>query len=311
MEFNTQWFLHGVSANMTHLAQQKVRKTLGAVRVQEGVVGKTYPFNLMSPDDWDQVTGRDQPTTYGNPGQSKVRAQLVDFDKFYLVDTLDEIREMVDPRSAVTQALTYGRERTLDDRLLAPRGLTAAGVADTPVGGILGLKTTVDEAAESTGLSALPAAQQILHGSTGLTMAKIMDAKLILDVNNVDEDERYFFYSPIGSRVLLTDNQVTSADYNTVRVLVAGQFPMDQAWMGFKWRMTTRLPSTTIAGPHVIRQCIAVQKMAAGMAVGMVSGIEVDKAVHMRNNWQVGAKLSAGAVRIDDLGVVQVDIQET
>jgi hypothetical protein len=310
MFFNEEWFFHGVQAAVQHLAQQKERRTTGAVREEHGVKGKTHPFNLMSPQEWQQVTGRDQPTTYINPGQSKVRAQLVDFDAFALVDTLDEIRTLTDPRSAVTQALIFGRERTMDLRLLGPAGLSPTAVAGTAVGGILGLKTTVDEAAESTGLAALPAAQQILHADTGLTMAKILDTKEKFDTANVDPDDRYFFYSPRAMRKLLTDPQVTSSDYNTVNALNRGGFGKDETWVGFKWRLSTQLPVSVIAGPKTIRSCIAVQKMAAGLAVGLLENLEVDKAVHMRNNWQVGGKLSAGAVRIDDLGVVQVDIRE-
>lgn len=310
MFFNEAWFIHGVNGAVQHLAQQKVRRTEGACELKEGVTGKTWPFNLMGAQEWQQVTGRDQPTTYINPPQSKVRASLVDFDAFALVDTLDEIRELADPRAAVTQALVYGRNRTLDARLLRPLGLTPAGVAGTQIGGILGLKTTVDEAAESTGLVALPTTQQIVHADQGLTVAKIATAKLKMDNAGVDEEDRYLFISPFAMNNLLTDTTVTSQDYNTIRVLNAGQFPMDGTWYGFRIRQTIGL-STQLDSAKVIRNCIAVQKMAVGMAVGLITALEVDKAVHMRNNWQVGGKLSAGAVRKDDSGVVQIDVRES
>jgi hypothetical protein len=87
---------------------------------------------------------------------------------------------------------------------------------------------------------------------------------------------------------------------------------MDATWYGFKWRMSTRLPlAVAPAGTANIRSCIAVQKQAVGLAVSLVKELEVTTAVHKWNNPQVVIKLSAGGVRIDDNGVVQVDVDES
>jgi hypothetical protein len=51
--------------------------------------------------------------------------------------------------------------------------------------------------------------------------------------------------------------------------------------------------------------------MGAGLALGMVKGVEVDKNPARWNNMQCVIKLSGGAVRIDDSRVVQIDIDET
>lgn len=303
--FNEAWFIQGVNTAVRQLSQQKKRKITGAIRWEEGVTGKTWPFQRIGSLDMVDAT-RDSDTTYLNPPQSKRRAVLLDKNAAVLLDRLDQVRELINPMSEFTQILVYARERQLDRFALSVPGLSAAGVAGTAVGGILGLATVVDEAAESTSLAALPTGQQIVNGGTGLTMAKILQAKQLMDTAEVEEDDRFFFYSPIGMQKLLSDTQVTSSDYNTIQSLTRGGFAEDQSWVGFKWRMTNRLPK---AGN--IRACVAVQRMCAAMAVGLITDIDVSMAPHKWNNPQAICKLSAGVVRVDDTGVVQVDIDES
>ena len=71
---------------------------------------------------------------------------------------------------------------------------------------------------------ALPAAQKIAHGSTGLTIAKLVEAKQKLDEKSVDPSiTRYIVCSPKQISDLLNNTTVTSADFNTVRALATGQ----------------------------------------------------------------------------------------
>jgi capsid protein len=301
-----QWFIHAVSDNVTHLAQQEQTEAMAAVRVREGVVGKTYPFQRMAQVSLTEQFVRDGDTQYLNPTLSKRRANLRDFNGALLIDDFDQVKTLTDPQSEFAMALVRARNRTIDDLILGVRGLTAAGAADTPVGGILGLAPTVDEGAETSTTTALPSAQQIVNAGANLTMAKIRQAARIMNLSDVDMNDRYFFYSPVGMDKLLSDTTVTSSDYNTIKALQQGGFPQDAVWMGFKWRMSNRLPKT-----GNIRQCIAVQKSCVGFAVAIISDIEIDKAVHKWNNQQVLIKFSGGGVRIDDAGVVQVDIDET
>jgi hypothetical protein len=312
MDQLSQWQIHAISDNVTHLSQQRETKAMAAVRVREGVVGKTYPFQIMAAVSMSQITTRDGDTQYINPTLTKRRANLLDFAVAALIDDFDVLKTLTNPQSEVAQAIVNARNRTLDDLILGVAGLDAAAATGTAVGGILGLATTVDEGAESTATSALPTAQQILHGGTNLTMAKIRQAGEKMDSADVAEDDRYFFYSPLAMRSLLADNQVTSSDYSSINALQQGRFPMDAVWYGFKWRMSTRLPvAVPPAATASVRSCIAVQKQGVGLAVGTIQGVEVTTAVHKWNNPQVVLKLSAGGVRIDDNCVVQVDVLET
>jgi hypothetical protein len=303
---NEAWFIHAVSENVTQLAQQKTAVVTGSCRTKEGVVGKTWPFNRIGSEDMIQITTRDGTTQYANPPQTKRRAVLLDFGLAVLIDDFDEIKTLTNPMSEHAQIMGYALARKRDALCLSVDGLVAAGTAGAGSGGFLGKVTTVDEAGETTSLTDLPSAQQIVHGSTNLTMAKIRSAKLLMDNADVEPEDRYIFASPGGVSKMLTDATVTSSDYGTIKRLIDGGFGMDETWMGFKWRMSTRLFK---AGN--IRQCIAVQKMGVGLALGLVKGVEMSKNPERWNNDQAIIKLSGGAARIDDARVVQIDIDES
>lgn len=293
MFWNEQWFIHAVSDNVTQLSQQKRQKTSGSYRVKEGVVGKTYPFQRIGQMELQPVTTRDADTVYANPPQSKRRAILSDFSLAVLIDSFDELKMLANPQSEAAQILTYAREKRMDSITL---GAALASVVN------------VDESAESVSTSPLPPAQIIVNGGTGMTMAKVRVTQRMMDEQNVEESDRYFFYSPAAAEQLMRDSQLTSSDYNTVQVLARGGFRDDDEWMGFKWRKSTRLP---VVGTPAIRSCIAWQKMGMGVAIAQIGSVEVDKAVHKNNNMQALIKLSAGGCRIDDTCVVQVDVDET
>ena len=67
--------------------------------------------------------------------------------------------------------------------------------------------------------TSLPAGQKVAVGSpaSGLTIAKLVSAKKVLDQNNVDPSiKRYIAVHPEQIEDLLNDSTVTSADFNTV-----------------------------------------------------------------------------------------------
>jgi hypothetical protein len=302
--FNEAWFIHAVNDTVVQLAQQKTSKVRGAIRTREGVTGKTDPWQRIG-DVAMQPIARDSDTEYINPPQSKRRAVLVDRAAAVLIDELDQVRMLTNPQSEFSQILAFARERELDNITLAKSA--------TDLGGILGTATNVDEAGETTSQGSmlttggpLGVGQTIVNGGTGMTLSKLLDMKQIFDENNVEQSDRYMFYSPRAMRKLLTDTQVTSADYNTVKALAQGGFPADAQWLDMYWRMSTKLPKS-----GNIRSCIMLQKMGIGLSVGLIKSIEVSVAPHKWNNMQVIVKLTAGAVRVDDLAVGQIDIDES
>ena len=314
--YDEAWFHHALTDTVYQLAQQKPSKMYSAVRVKEGVTGKTQPFDRIGPVSMAPITQRHQVGVGSDIPKTKRRVALKDFYVRVYVDDLDQVRQLPSLQSEDTQQVAYSRNRHLDVLITA---------------GALGTATNVDEANESTSTTALPTTggpgnvgQVIVNGSAGLTLTKIMDAKWIFDENNVDSEDRYFFYSPRGMRRLLEDTKVTSSDYNTVKALVSGGFSEDEMWHGFRWRMSNLLPKAgvitlpdgqlypVITSPGAnIRSCVAWQKNALGAAVAGIGGISVKDRPDMIRTTQVELVLSANAIRIEEVGVLRIDIDES
>jgi hypothetical protein len=304
--YNEAWFIHQVTDAVHHASQQRKAKTTGTTIRKDGVVGKTVPFNVLSSFEMEEMMSRDGDTQYLNPDQSKRRAVLRDFAAAITIDSFDVVKELANAESEFTMGLAFARNRREDRMVLSVPGRVAAGTAGTGVGGAIGKASTVDEGAETSSTSDLPAAQQIVNGGTNLTMAKVRAARALFDAADADEEDQYFFASPSGIAKLLTDSTVTSSDYSTLQALSQGRLGPDILWMGFKWRTSTLLPKT-----GNIRQCIAYQKRGVGYATSSVKALETGLDPGKWNNPFVMAKFSGAAVRIDDNLVVQCDIDET
>jgi len=111
---------------------------------------------------------------------------------------------LIDPTSSYANAAAYAIGRAVDDAIID----AADGTALTGKAG-----------ATST---SLPAGQIVGVGSPagGLSIAKLVNAKKILDQNNVDPSiKRYIAVHPEQIEDLLNDSTVTSADFNTVNSL--------------------------------------------------------------------------------------------
>jgi hypothetical protein len=109
---------------------------------------------------------------------------------------------LIDPTSSYARAAAAAIGRAMDDVIIDALGGTA--------------KT----GKEGTTSTSFPAGQKIAHGSAGLTIAKLVEAKKKLDANSVDPSiKRYIVVSPEQIEDLLNSTTVTSSDFNTVNTL--------------------------------------------------------------------------------------------
>ena len=79
------------------------------------------------------------------------------------------------------------------------------------------------------------AGQQIAAGGTGLTKAKLIQAKKLFRQNEADAEngeELYIGYTGEQLEDLLSQTEPASSDYNNVKALVDGTI---KRWMGFEW----------------------------------------------------------------------------
>ena len=106
---------------------------------------------------------------------------------------------LIDPTSSYARAAAAAIGRAQDDVIIDALG----GTAKTGKGG--------------TTSTSFPSGQKIAHGSAGLTIAKLVTAKKLLDAQSVDPSiKRYIVVSPEQIEDLLNNTTVTSSDFNTV-----------------------------------------------------------------------------------------------
>lgn len=279
--------VHAYTREVQRLAQQSVSKLRQSVRVKAGVTGKTYNFERLGPSDLVPIT-RHSPTPLLNPEHSRRRLTLSDRGGAIILDKQDQVRMLIQPQNDYAQNHAASINRFYDDLIIAAA---------------LGNSTAVD-AADATTNVALPVGQQIAAGSAGLTFAKVNQALRILNANNVPYGNRVAVISPVGLEDLLATTQATSADFVNLKAIQEGK--LQGTWMSFEWIVSTRLPITTNT-----RSCIFYHRNAIGLATAIDMYTSVSTRHDLNDATQVYAAVTAGAVRIEEELLVQVDIDES
>lgn len=207
-----------------------------------------------------------------------------DYEWADMVDDQDKLRMLIDPTSPYAQNGAYALGRSLDAAIIA----AALGDAKTGENG-------------STTTAFATATQSIAVGATGLTIAKLRQAKRILMANEVDVENDPLYIAVTATQVdnLLGTTEVTSADYNSVKALVAGQV---DTFMGFKF-IHTELLGVDGSGD---RRCIAWAK--SGLHVGMWNDINAKITERADKSYatQVYVKGTFGATRVEEKKVVEI-----
>ena len=207
-----------------------------------------------------------------------------DYEWADMIDDQDKLRMLIDPTSPYAVNGAYALGRAMDDLII-----TAA----------LGTSMTGENGSTSTSFAT--ATQQIAVGGTGLTIAKLRQARRILMANEVDVamDPLYIAVTATQLDELLGTTEVTSSDYNTVKTLVSGDI---DTFLGFKFIQCERL-GTDGSGD---RRCIAWAK--SGMHLGMWNDIttKISERADKSYATQVYVKGTFGATRTEEKKVVEI-----
>jgi len=282
----TTAFVEQYSSNIQMLSQQKGSILRDKVRL-ESVTGKNAFFDQVG-----SVTATVRSTRHANTPQSDTphsrrRVSLVDYEFADLIDDLDKVRMLVDPTSTYALAAAYAMGRAMDDAIIS----AATGSADTFP---LGVSTPV----------ALPASQIIAEaGTTGMNIAKLREAKEIIDLADVDPSlPRHIIVSPKQISDLLGTTEVTSSDFNTVKALAQGDI---NTFLGFNFIVSNRL-----AVASQIRDCIAFVSDGIALAVGKDSTARIDERADKGYATQVYYSAAFGATRMEEDKVVKIQAYE-
>lgn len=281
----TTAFVNQFSSNITMLSQQMGSLLREAVDV-ETVTGEKAFFDQVGSAVAQVRTSRHGDTPLMETPHARRMVTMSTYEYADLIDDPDKVRLLVDPTSTYARAAAMAMGRSMDDVIIS----AALGSAST---GKAGSTST-----------ALPSGQKIAHGSGGLTQAKLVSAKKILDQNSVDPSiQRYIIVSPEQIEDLLNITAVTSADFNTVRALVQGEV---DTFVGFKFIVSNRLNTDSDGN----RQVIAFAGDGIKLAIGKDVTGRIDERADKSYSTQIYYCMDIGATRMEEEKVVEIACQE-
>ena len=285
----TTSFVEQYSSNVAMLSQQMGSKLRGSVDV-ETINGKNAFFDQVGVTAAQIRTSRHGDTPQIDTPHSRRRLSLADYEWADLVDDVDKVRMLIDPTSSYAKAAAAAMNRSIDDVIITAMNASAST-------GVAGGTST-----------ALPSTQKTATSdqSDGLTIAKLLSAKKIMDDNDVDPSlKRFIVCGPQQISDLLGTTSVTSADFNTVRALSTGEV---NSFLGFEFIMSTRLNKD--ATNTTDRLVFAYTEDAIKLGMGKDISAKISERADKSYSTQVYYCMSLGAVRMEEKKVVQIPCHE-
>lgn len=280
------------SANFHVLGQQMVSRLEALTRVERGIVGSSKSVERIGATEAYDIVSRHADTQYVNTPHSRRWIDLADKGWADLVDELDKIKMLGDPTSPYLRMGVAALNRKKDAIIYA----AARGTART-----------------GSGTQVLPSAQKVAVASTGLTVAKLLAAKEILDAAEIDAEDtgmaadgqavpmRTVITNTAGISDLLNTTEVKSSDYNTVKALAQGKM---SDFLGFHFVRYERLATSSTT-----KYAVAFGRNSVCLGIGQDVVASIDKLPGKNMSVQVYARMSLGAVRVEDEGVVEIAFQ--
>lgn len=245
-----------------------------SVRTKNDVVGSSVEFRKV-----DQVIS--VPTAYlaavtiQDPDYTKVICNIQKFTTPTAVDTVQELTVNFDAKMENAMLVGQGMGRRSDQIII---DALVANPGDT-----------------------------IVDGGTNMDYAKFTRVYEEFEDNAVPKGERWMALSASAIRSLMSDDQFVSTFYTQNRILDRGYI---LEYLGIN---VVTIPNMTEGGlPKAgnIRTNLAWHKMSTGMAVGHDFRTEVNY-LPDRTSWLVNGIFSAGAVVIDNRGVIAIACDES
>lgn len=230
----TKLFTPQFSTNLELKLQQMGSKLRDTVSTGSHVGKMASPIQQINPIKAKRPAGRFAPKDRTDADFVRRWVFPVDGEIDQLIDSFDELKTIVDPKSQYTVNAANAVGRDYDDEIIA------AATRDSYIGTDANALTTESfvtasyRIADNFGASA----------ATGLTVAKLIELKRLYRHNEVDLDTDPATLI-IGSKQesdLLNQAQVVSTEFNDKPVLVDGVLTR---FMGFNIKVMERLPTYT------------------------------------------------------------------
>lgn len=267
------------------LAQQQDNRFQMAVCVDSKWTGSAKFYDQYNQDSMVELTTRYADTPTQTPDFRRRMVTPRYFVSSTLEDPKDALQMAIDPKSTMMQAKWAAANRTKDDLIISAQG----GTAYTGQSG--------------TTAVTFPTSNKIVYNQfttgNGLTKAKVLAAKRILDANEVESTDRFLSHTAAQLEDLLNTTEVTSSDYNVVKALVQGEL---KTWCGFAFIHSERLLTDTNSN----RLVYAWQRMGVQLAIQKDIEGRVDERADKNFAWQVYLRMCMGSTRLEEARIVQI-----
>jgi hypothetical protein len=261
-------------------AYQGQRMLAGLTRERTGVEGSTVKFPKIGKGT-ATVRVPQTDVTPLNVSYSQVTATMEDYIAAEYSDIFNQQKINFNERQELVQVVSGAIARRMDQVVL-----DALAAASSP--------STVGNDVGGT--------------DSNLNVAKMRAAKKALDANNVPAEGRILVIHANSLDSLLGETEVTSSDFNTVKALVQGDI---NTFLGFN---VVTLGDRDEGGLPIDgssdRTLYAFHRDAVGLGVGMGQTSRVDY-IAEKTSFLVASMFSAGAVAIDDEGIVTITCRES
>ena len=267
------------------MAYQGSSRLASTVTVKSGVTGQSHSFRKFGSQVASQHSSAEliTPADYQH---TKIPATLSNWRIGDYTDLFDQAETTVDERAALAEsnakALGRAEDQLIIDALDAATSI--AGTVDEDLGGT----------------------------NSPINATKLRRAKRYLTAKQADATQHTIVVNAIGMEGALAETEVTSSDYQTMKVLAENGGTMQgKSAFGFNWVvLEDRAEGGLPTGSTSIRLCFAYDKAAVGLARGLDITTRVDF-IPERYAYLSQGVLKAGSAVIDAGGVVEVQSYES
>jgi len=249
----------------------------GTMRTRTGVQGNTVKFPKIG-KGVATVRVPQTDVTPLNVTYSQVTATMTDYIAAEYSDIFHQSHVNFDERRELVQVVSKSIARRMDQ--LCIDALDAAASPST-------VATTVGGA------------------GTNMNIEKLRAAAKAMNDNNVPAEGRHLLMHSSQLDALLGETEITSSDFASVKALVRGEI---NSFMGFNIITMGDRDEGGVPKPST-RTCFAWHQDSMGYSESMSQKSEVNY-IPEKTSFLVSSMFSAGAVAIDDEGIVKISCTE-
>jgi N4-gp56 family major capsid protein len=258
-------------------AYQASRALAGVTRERTNVEGNQVKFPKIGKGT-ATVRVPQTDVTPLNVTYSQVTASMSDYIAAEYSDIFHQAKVNFDERRELVQVVGNAIGRRMDQLVIdALNAASSPSTVGTDVGGV----------------------------GTNLNLAKLLAAKKALDAKNVPQEGRCMVIHANGLSALLDETELTSSDFATVKSLSRGEL---DTFLGFRFIMLGDRDEGGLPLPST-RTSFAFHRDAVGLGISMNQKSEINY-VPEKTSFLVSSMFSAGAIAIDDEGIVKISSTE-